>query len=111
MSQLKLTPELIELIAGRFKALAEPARLQILNTLRGGEKTVNELVDETGLGQANVSKHLQSLLTAGFVRRRKEGLFSYYALADRTVFRLCGIMCGRLEQELASHRKALGARA
>jgi DNA-binding transcriptional ArsR family regulator len=110
VSQLKLTPELIGLIADRFKALSEPARLQILNTLRGGEKTVNELVDATGLGQANVSKHLQSLFAAGFVRRRKEGLFTYYALADRTVFRLCDIMCGRLEQELASHRKVLAGR-
>ena len=44
----KLTPELIELIAARFKALAEPARLQILTVLRGGEKTVNELVDDNG---------------------------------------------------------------
>ena len=111
VSQLKLTPELIHLIADRFKALSEPARLQILNTLRAGEMTVNALVDETGLGQANVSKHLQSLFAAGFVRRRKEGLFTYYALADRTVFRLCDIMCGRLEQELASHRKVLAARA
>ena len=110
MSQLKLTPELIGLIAGLFKALSEPARLQILNTLRGGEMTVNELVDATGFGQANVSKHLQSLFAAGFLRRRKEGLFTYYALADRTVFRLCDIMCGRIEQELAGHRKVLGTR-
>ena len=109
--QLNLTPELIGLIADRFKALSEPARLQILNALRRGEQTVNELVDATGLGQANVSKHLQSLFAAGFVRRRKEGLFTCYALADRTVFRLCDIMCGRLEQELASHRKVLAARA
>jgi DNA-binding transcriptional ArsR family regulator len=107
---VKLTPELIELVAERFKALAEPARLQILNALRAREMTVTELVEGTGLGQANVSKHLQSLYAAGFVDRRKDGLFTHYSLADRDVFKLCDIMCGRLEQELAGRRKALAAR-
>ena len=107
MTHPKLTPELIELVADRFKALAEPVRLQILNCLRGGAMSVGELVDETGLGQANVSKHLQSLYSAGFVDRRKEGLFTYYSLADRDVFKLCDLMCGRIERELAGRRKAL----
>ncbi|MDO8500929.1 MAG: metalloregulator ArsR/SmtB family transcription factor [Gemmatimonadaceae bacterium] len=105
MSKLKLTPEVIELISQRFRALAEPARLQILSCLRRGEMTVSELVDETGLGQANVSKHLQLLHTLGFVTRRKDGLFTYYALADRSVFALCEIMCDRLEAEARARRK------
>ena len=109
MSQLKMTPGLVALIAERFKALAEPARLQILSCLRGGEMTVSDLVDATGMGQANVSKHLQSLFTADFVVRRKEGLFTYYALADRDVFKLCDLMCGRIEREMTSRRKALSA--
>ena len=104
MGQLKMTPALIELISERFKALAEPARLQILNCLRRGEMTVTELVEETGLGQANVSKHLQSLYAAGFVERRKEGLFVRYFLADRDVFKLCDLMCGRIERQLGRHK-------
>ena len=107
MSSLALTPEVLVLIAERFKALAEPARLQILNSLRGGEMTVTELVDDTTLGQANVSKHLQLLHTLGFVRRRKDGLFVYYTLADMNVFHLCDIMCGRLEAEMKARRKLL----
>ncbi|MEO7086876.1 MAG: metalloregulator ArsR/SmtB family transcription factor [Gemmatimonadaceae bacterium] len=107
MAQTKMTPELISLVADRFKALAEPARLEILHSLRGGEMSVSELVEATGLGQANVSKHLQFLLAANFVAKRKSGLFSYYTLADRSVFKLCDIMCGRLQQELATRRKAL----
>jgi len=107
VSQLKLTPELIAIIAVRFKALSEPARLEILSRLREGEMTVSELVDATGLGQANVSKHLQFLHSAGFVDRRKEGLYVYYFLADADVFRLCDLMCGRLERELTNRRKAL----
>ena len=102
-----MTPEMLELIADRFKALAEPARLAILHALRPGERTVTELVEETGLNQANVSKHLQLLHGQRFVTRRKEGLFVYYGLAGRDVFRLCDIMCGRLEQEVQTRRGRL----
>lgn len=97
----------LALVAERFKALAEPARLEILNALRAGERTVGELVEETGLGQANVSKHLQLLFGLGFVNRRKDGLFVYYGLADKTVFQLCDIMCGRIEAETRARRKLL----
>jgi DNA-binding transcriptional ArsR family regulator len=110
MAQAKLTPELLALIAERFKVLSEPARLEILNVLRGGEMTVSELVEVTGFGQANVSKHLQLLLASGFVSRRKEGLFAYYSVADRDVFKLCDIMCGRLVSETAARQKVVAAR-
>lgn len=104
---MKMTPALIELIAERFKALAEPARLQILNCLRDGEMSVGDLVDATGMLQANVSKHLQFLYAAEFVARRKEGLYTYYSLADRDVFKLCDLMCGRIERQIVTRRKAL----
>ena len=110
MGNLKLTPELMGIIAERFKALGEPARLQILDAMRGGEMTVTEVVEATGLGQANASKHLGLLHQLGFVTRRKEGLFVYYALADRDVFRLCDIMCGKLEAETRARRKVLAGR-
>jgi len=103
----RLTPEKIDLVAERFRALAEPARLHLMNALREGERTVGELAEATGLGTANVSKHLQLLHTAGFVRRRKEGLHVVYTLADNDVFRLCDIMCGRLEAEFDVRRRAL----
>ena len=105
-----LTLEMIQLVAERFRALAEPARLHIMQALRRGEKTVGEMVEETGLGTANVSKHLQILHGAGFVTRRKEGLYVYYGLAGEDVFRLCDIMCGRLAAETESHRKVFGGR-
>ena len=103
----RLTPDLINLIAERFKALAEPARLQILSVLRARELTVSELVDETGLGQANVSKHLQMLHAMGFVKRRKDGLFMHYGLADQGVFILCDVMCGRIESQTKARGKAV----
>ncbi len=104
-----MTPKILELIAARFKVLAEPARLQILQSLRAGERTVTDLGEETGLGQANLSKHLQQLHAAGFLRRRKEGVFVFYALADKSVLHLCNLMCGRLEAEMRAHHKLLGA--
>jgi DNA-binding transcriptional ArsR family regulator len=105
VARLTLTPEVLDMIAVRFKVLAESARLGILSCLRGGEMTVGDLVETTGLGQANVSKHLQLLHSNGFVTRRKEGLFVYYRLADERVFQLCEMMCGRLEAELKTRRK------
>lgn len=107
LSKLTLTPEVMALVADRFKVLAEPARLQILSCLRSGEMAVSDLVNETGFGQSNVSKHLQLLHTMGFVRRRKVGLFVYYALADKGIFQLCDTMCGRVEQEMKRRRKLL----
>lgn len=106
----KLTPEMIDLVAERFRALSEPARLHIMQALRGGERTVGELVETTGLGTANVSKHLQLLHGAGFLTRRKEGLYVHYGLAGEDVFRLCDIMCGRLAAEAESRRRVLAGR-
>lgn len=102
----QLSPEILELIAGRFRALAEPARLLILNELLEGELTVSDLVEATGLHQANVSKHLGLLRTSGFVSRRKEGVYAWYRVADTSVAQLCDIMCGRLEAH-AEERTAL----
>ena len=95
----RLSPEVLDMIASRFRVLAESARLLLLNELMSGERTVTELVEATGLNQANVSKHLRLLRTAGFVERRKRGLFSIYRIADPSVAELCRIMCGRLEAE------------
>ncbi len=108
MPPARMTPELLAIVAERFKAFAEPARLQVLYALRSGEMSVSELVEATGLGQANLSKHLQVLHAAGVVARRKDGLFSYYMLADKDVLKLCDLVCGRLEKETTQRQKALG---
>ena len=96
MGRIAMSDEVLPQVARRFKALSEPARLQLLRALQPGERTVNDLVVMTGMGQANVSKHLQQLHAHGFVRRRKAGLFVHYALADREVMRLCDTMCQRV---------------
>jgi DNA-binding transcriptional ArsR family regulator len=107
MTKSKLSPGVLSLIAERLRVLAEPARLEILNALRHGELSVTELVDRTGLGQTNISKHLQLLLSQGFVSRRKEGLYAYYSVADRFVFKLCDLMCDSLDETIAARRRVI----
>ncbi len=107
MAAKNMSPALMQELAERFKALGEPARLQLLMALRGGEQSVNELVLITGLGQANVSKHLQQLHQCGYLTRRKEGTFAFYAIASDDVFMLCDVMCGRIEEDQRARRAAL----
>ena len=105
-----LTPEMLELIADRFKVLAEPARLSILTALQGGERTVSDLVELTEHSQANVSKHLNILLRHGFVGRRRDGAFALYSIADPDVRRLCDIMCKRIEAVSSARLRVLTRR-
>jgi DNA-binding transcriptional ArsR family regulator len=94
------TPALLELIAERFRALGEPARLVILHALERGERSVSELAAVTRLSQGNLSKHLKQLHALGFLKRRREGAFVHYSLADANVLALCEIMCDRLEADV-----------
>ncbi len=91
----------LELVAERFRLLGDPLRLRLLQTLAEGELSVAQLVETTSTTQANVSKHLQLLLRAGLVKRRKEGLHSYYSIADPSVFPLCDLVCGSLSARLS----------
>lgn len=109
MSDAVPSSEMLGLMAERFKALCEPARLQLLYALRTRELSVNELVEETGLGQANVSKHLQVLHALQLVKRRKAGLYVYYVLADRNVMVLCNLVRRRVELQLEAQGRILQA--
>ena len=66
--------------ADAFNAVAEPRRRQILDVLAGGERSVSDLVDELGLGQPQVSKHLRVLRAVGLVDVRDEGRQRIYRL-------------------------------
>jgi len=101
MTHKRLEPETLKAVADRFKVLAEPARLTVLNALRARPLSVSDLIDETGLNQANLSKHLQLLYAYGFVSRQRHGSYVHYSLADRSVFELCDIMCGQLKRHVA----------
>ncbi len=66
-----------------FQLLAEPSRRQLLDALRHGERSVNELVDRTHMSQPSVSKQLRVLLDSGFVSLRKAGRQHLYAIEGR----------------------------
>ena len=96
-----MSDEALEMVARRFAVLAEPMRLRLLQCLMSGEMNVNGLVAEVGGTQANVSRHLQTLTQANILSRRKEGLQVFYAICDPTIPKLCEVVCGSLEKQLA----------
>ncbi len=69
------------------KALSNPHRLQIIEVLAQGERTVELLAEDLGCPVANVSQHLQVLKAAMLVSVRRDGLYAFYSLADPRVFR------------------------
>ena len=91
--------EFLDLMAEKFRMLADSTRLAILRTLMRGECNVTQVVEETGRNQANVSKHLKMLAEAGLVARRKEGLQVFYRLDDPLVERLCKLVCETIVEE------------
>ena len=103
-----IEPELIPLVAQRFKALGEPARLTLLAALQQGERSVSELVELTGRGQPNVSQHLKEMAHASLVEQRRQGNRMYYRIADPYVNRICDAVCKsiRAAQRAAHPRRA-----
>ncbi len=96
-----LPDSLVELIAARFRVIGEPMRIKLLDRLREGPASVNELTGALAASQQNVSRHLTVLHQAGLVSRTKEGTAVRYAIADETVFALCELVCGGLRTQRA----------
>ncbi len=74
-----------------FKALGHPARLVILDQLRGGERSVQELQRALDLDQSNVSQQLAILRNKNIVDPRKEGTLVYYRVRDPMLFQLLDV--------------------
>jgi DNA-binding transcriptional ArsR family regulator/rhodanese-related sulfurtransferase len=83
------------------KALSNPHRLEMLELLAQGERTVESLASELGVSMANASQHLQVLRQAALVDSRKDGLFVNYRLADPEVFDLSKVIRTVAERRLA----------
>ncbi len=95
-NQTKLSQEALTRVAQRFRVLADPTRLALIQELCDGERTVSQLSEAVGTSQANTSKQLASLATAGILSRRKQGVYAYYSLADPSIVELCALVCGSL---------------
>lgn len=95
-----LPDELVELIARRFRVIGEPTRIRLLDLLREGDATVNELAETLDASQQNVSKHLTVLADSGILGRRKDGVRVHYRIVDDAVFSLCEQVCGSLQEQV-----------
>jgi len=99
--------QLLEQIAHRLRAMANPLRLRILHTLEGGELSVNEILERVGGSQGNVSRHLGVLHGADLVTRRRQGNNIYYAISDEAVFAICSTVCDSLLERAAADVEAI----
>jgi DNA-binding transcriptional ArsR family regulator len=89
----------VQAVARLFGVLAEPSRLVLLQALHDGPLTVGELVEASGMKQANVSKHLTVLRDHRLVKREREGSSVRYEIADPMVLSLCNLVCGKMQRD------------
>ena len=97
---MKQNKTLFELQSEVCKTLASPKRLEILNALKEGEKTVTELVDILGVPKANVSQHLAVMRHKGILRTRREGVNIFYSVANAKVIQACILMREVLTEQM-----------
>lgn len=102
---VKTSPVALAFVADYFKVLSEVSRLQILTCLRGGPMNGKEIIEATGLGQANISKHLKALTQAGIIYRHPQGVSVYYEVADPMIFELCEVVSDRLSWQMQQRTK------
>jgi DNA-binding transcriptional ArsR family regulator len=102
----QIPDEFLDLMAEKFRLLGDASRLAILRALMGGEMTVTQIVEGTGRGQANVSKHLKLLHESGLLERRKHGLQVFYKIADPLVEQLCNSVCDAVARDAAAQVEA-----
>ena len=107
MSSDPAKQQLYQAIGRVAAALGSAGRLQILEFVAQGERSVDVLAAMTGLSVANTSKHLQALRQAGLVNARKEGLRVYYSLAGDDVSLLLASLRGVAEHRAADVNKLL----
>lgn len=103
----KLSPAALNLVSEFFKVLSESSRLQIVCCLRSGAKNVSQVVETTGLNQANVSKHLKILTQAGLVSRKQQGVCAFYEISNGLVFDLCERVCDALSVQIQQQNEHL----
>jgi len=98
----KMSNAQLTVVARLFAVLSEPSRLVLLQALQDGPLSVNELVEASGMKQANVSKQLSILHDHRLVKREREGTSIHYEIADPIVFSLCDLVCGKIKRDAQS---------
>jgi ArsR family transcriptional regulator len=101
---MKKDKELFEMQSDICKTLASPKRIEILNALQDGAKTVSELVEILGVPKANVSQHLAVMRYKGILTSKREGINMYYSVSNHKVIDACTLM----EEVLMEYMKEKG---
>lgn len=101
------TDELLERIAHRLRAMANPLRLKILHSLEDDERSVSEILEQIGGSQANISKHLGVLRNAGLVAARRKGVSVYYRISDGAVLGICRTVCESLHRRASAEAETI----
>jgi len=87
------------------KTLASEKRQRILGALRDKELTVSQLVDETGMSQANTSQHLSLLRSKGVVNTRRDGAHVYYSIANPKIIQAFDLITEVMQETLAMQNR------
>ncbi len=90
--KISISKEIYEIHASICQCLANPKRLEIINTLRDKELSATEIADKMGISSANASQHLAIMRNKGILRSRREGVSAYYSIANPKVVIACDIM-------------------
>ena len=93
--------------ADMCKTISNPRRQAILDTIRNGELTVSELIERTGISQANLSQHLAILRSKGVVRTRRDGNNIYYSISNTKIIEAYDLISEVLEDSTTSREKAI----
>ena len=101
--------ELVDFRAEILKALAQPTRLKIMDFLRDGERCVCEIFPAIGEEQSNTSRHLNMMLAAGVLSRRKDGLKIYYAIKHPEIMEVMDIVTLIVRKEIGGRHRLLNA--
>lgn len=89
------------------KTISNPRRQAILDTIRDGEMTVSDLIEKTGISQANLSQHLAILRSKGVVKTRREGNSIYYSISNIKIIEAYDLISEVLEDSNISREKAI----
>lgn len=88
--------EVFDAVAAYFSILSEPNRLKIMHAICQQERSVNQIVEEVGATQTNISRHLNLMHRGGVVTRRKEGNQVFYRISDPAMVEICRTVCVRI---------------
>lgn len=105
IEEMKKDKTLFELQSEVCKTLASAKRLEILNALKDGEKTVGSLVEILGVPKANVSQHLAVMKNKGILESRRDGVHIYYSVANPKVIQACILMREVLTEQMQEKSK------